>query len=192
MTHMFYFESKFTETSGGTCSQVKPLQKGSNKGKIQCNGQYEIQTNPMNNIESKCALTGKNIRYWEYLDKIFKKEIYSTKGCPFSGSWYQWMRNLTVCYAVAKNQRKKPVFILIYVDGISFPIAQEIKSKEWLRFKNLIKSDEILLKTISYQELLQIYADIMYSTDTENQLLVDWVESKIQMVDILKKFKTIT
>jgi len=176
-SHVLFFESKFTETGGGSCSQS------------QCNVK-EIHT-IVNKIESKCPLTEKKIRYWEFVDKIFKPEIYSEKGCPFSGSWYQYMRNLTVCYAVAKNKGKKPVFILTYVDGQNFPIAQEIKSKEWTHFKELIKTDEIILENLSYQDLMQIYSDTINFKETDENLLNDWVKSKIRIVSILKEYKII-
>lgn len=63
-------ECKFTEGGGG-CTQPNPRRKGAHKGLRQCNGDYAIQINPVNGVEARCALTGKQIRYWEIIPKIF-------------------------------------------------------------------------------------------------------------------------
>jgi len=190
-SHVFFFESKFTEKGGGLCNQTKPIASGKNKGIIQCNGNYELQTNPVNGVVSKCALSGKNIRYWDYIDKIFKPEIYEGEKCPFSGSWYQWMRNLTVCYAVANKKAKKPVFVLTYVDGLDYPIAQELRSNEWTHFTDLLNPNAIIVKMISYQDLLTLFTELVRRGRIEPTSLVNWVNSKITIVDTLLAHKII-
>jgi len=41
---LIFFECKFTEADGGSCSQPEPIRDGQNKGLKQCNGSYEKQT----------------------------------------------------------------------------------------------------------------------------------------------------
>jgi hypothetical protein len=55
-------ECKFTEADGGSCSQPQPILKGPNKGRRQCNGNYEEQINPVSQTRGRCSLTGKGIR----------------------------------------------------------------------------------------------------------------------------------
>ena len=47
---LIFFECKFTERDGGSCYQPRHGE---------CNGSYEDQVNPINNVRSKCALWGK-------------------------------------------------------------------------------------------------------------------------------------
>lgn len=130
---------------------------------IQCNGRYEEQVNPYNAITSKCALTGKNIRYWEIIDDIFEKSIYRYEECPFAGSWYQWMRNITLCSEVARDQGLKPVFLLVYADDPEFSIAQEVRSQDWAEFLSQVKSGTVDVKIIAYQQILNIITDLNLS-----------------------------
>ena len=95
------FEGKFKERDGGTCSQVRRLPTG----QIQCNGNYENQFNPVEQCASRCSLTGKGIRYWDIIPKIFHLDSevdYSP--CPFSGSRYQWMRNMVLGSAFTRQR----------------------------------------------------------------------------------------
>ena len=86
---LIFFECKFTEADGGSCSQPAPIRYGLNKGLKQCNGSYEKQTNPVNKKIERCALTGKGIRYWNVIPQIFDyiTDVDYTP-CPFKGSWY--------------------------------------------------------------------------------------------------------
>ncbi|MFT5327332.1 MAG: hypothetical protein ACI8P0_005221 [Planctomycetaceae bacterium] len=67
---IIFFECKFTETDGGSCSQPSAISSGANEGIRQCNGNYESQLNPVNGIESRCALSGKGIRYWDVIPSV--------------------------------------------------------------------------------------------------------------------------
>src|SRR5690606_3679364 len=93
---VLFIESKFTEKDGGGCSQIRNTVNGI----YQCNGKYEEQINPKNNIKSKCALSGKGINYWNFIDELTnysKEKDYNP--CPFKKGEYQWMRN--ICFAEA-------------------------------------------------------------------------------------------
>jgi hypothetical protein len=59
------FECKFTEPDGGCCSQPIPIGSGPNRGAQQCNGTFADQMNPETGVRSRCALSGKGVRYWE-------------------------------------------------------------------------------------------------------------------------------
>ena len=63
------FECKFTEV-GGPCSQPMPIRTGVHKGLRQCNGNYEMQTNPANGQTAKCVLSAKDIRYWDVIPSV--------------------------------------------------------------------------------------------------------------------------
>jgi len=90
-------ECKFTEGDGGTCSQTGPISSGSHAGLAQCNGRYELQRNPVNDLRARCALTAKGIRYWATIPEVlgFNADL-DHSPCPVAGGWYQWMRNLVV------------------------------------------------------------------------------------------------
>ena len=65
------FEVKFTERQAGCCSQTQRLGR---VGQAQCNGNFELQVNPANQISNRCALTGKGIRYEERTPADFPPE----------------------------------------------------------------------------------------------------------------------
>ena len=88
-------ECKYTENDGGYCSQTKKI-----KEIIQCNGNYEIQVNQKNNKTSKCALSAKGIKYWDFISKTYNINVnIDLKPCPFKNGNYQWMRN--ICFSKA-------------------------------------------------------------------------------------------
>jgi len=60
-TAVVVLECKFTETGDGPCSQPPE----------QCNGRYEMQTNPKNDKRARCALTGKGVEYWRWIPRYF-------------------------------------------------------------------------------------------------------------------------
>ncbi len=42
----------------------------------QCNGNYELQINPRENkAESRCALSGKGILYWDVIPEVFRYDV---------------------------------------------------------------------------------------------------------------------
>ena len=91
-------ECKFTEPGGQwQCSQTAV----SRSGKRQCNGSYADQINPGNGVRAHCALTGKGIRYWEYIPEAFALDPgVDHTPCPFKGDAYQWMRNAVLAAAI--------------------------------------------------------------------------------------------
>jgi hypothetical protein len=56
-------------------------------------------------VRSRCALTGKSIRYWEYIPKVFELDpgVDHTPS-PFKGEAYQWMRNAVLAAAIGKHR----------------------------------------------------------------------------------------
>jgi hypothetical protein len=100
------FECKFTEADGGACSQVDQLGKGAHKGLRQCNGNYEEQVNPANKKASRCALTGKGVRYWDLIPDVMNIDSkMDHTPCPVAGGSYQWMRNLVAARALPRGVR---------------------------------------------------------------------------------------
>ena len=181
---IIFFECKFTERSGGKCSQTQPLKKGPNKGLIQCNGKYMEQTNPVNNKSDKCALSGKDIRYWDVIPELFYDSIFTGKDCPFSGSWFQWMRNLIVCYKVATHRGLIPSFVLAYADAPDFAIANEVRTDKWKQFTDHIKLEKIAVKTQSFQEITSRINGLSISDKETFQDLEKWVSSKITLASL--------
>lgn len=148
------FECKFTEPDGGPCSQKDPLQRGAHKGTIQCNGNYEPQGNTANGRHARCALTGKSIRYWEVIPDVFRYEAgVSYIPCPFSGPWFQWMRNLTVAFETGRASGRKSAFVVAYADAPGLPMADQIHSAEWQRFCGALAPEALPLKPISVQDI---------------------------------------
>jgi len=186
---LIFAECKFTEPNITLCRQTVPFSQGRLKGLIQCNGRYETQTNPYNQITSQCALSGKQIRYWEIIDKIFDKKIYELEKCPFAGIWYQWMRNVTLGYAVAVDHGLTPSFSLVYADDPEFYTSHEINSKKWTKFHNLINKNAIKVNAVSYQEIIS-KIQAMNLSDHETWIdLEKWVTSKIGMSSIILKYR---
>jgi hypothetical protein len=183
---LIIMECKFTEQDGGSCSQVKPLQKGKYKGICQCDGSYRVQTNPVNGKEECCALTAKGIRYWDLIPEIF--EFDSNKEypeCPFKGGWFQWMRNLVLCRGLAGNSLQ-PKVAVVYVDSPSMPFKQKMESGEWAKFLGTLKKKDFL-STLSYQRVLELGAEALRSFPAERQT---WENLKLhfqQKIDLVQK-----
>jgi hypothetical protein len=178
------FECKFTEHDGGGCSQWRPIRRGPHNGRRQCNGRYENQTNPVNGVEGRCALTGKGIRYWDWVPRVMAvdaDEDYNP--CPFRDGRYQWMRNLVVAAALAGNERGRSAFVILYVDDGPFPMARRIQSKEWAEFEALVAGNSVPLKTVSYQTLLRIARESCAETDAPVlEELKRWLDRKFSEV----------
>lgn len=171
-------ESKFTEQDGGGCSQTNKTKQGF----YQCNGKYEEQINPINNIKSKCALTGKGIKYWDYIDILtdFRKGK-SYNPCPFNGGEYQWMRNICFAEAYANIKHKKNECFLVYYKSEKCSISKKVDNKIYLgKLKGKIKNPKSFLP-ISYNQLLEkaiLYLDCDIG---ERQVWVDlqkWIKDK--------------
>jgi hypothetical protein len=93
---LLVFEGKFMEVSG-VCSQPKKRSSGPHRNKRQCNGKYEMQTNPVNDVRGRCALREKDIRYWDSIPRIYGIDAsLDHRPCPFKGEAFQWMRNVVL------------------------------------------------------------------------------------------------
>ncbi len=173
--NLIFFECKFTEQSAGACTQPDPR-----RDMRQCNGNYALQTNPINGETARCALTAKGIRYWEHIPEIFSfsaDQEYSP--CPFAGSWYQWMRNLVQCSAIAHHYHLRPAFVIAYADG-PFAVAKEIRSPAWQGFLSTLQPRHLPLATLSYQELIALAKQNSAPQETPTwQALGEWVDEKI-------------
>ena len=176
--NLIFFECKFTEQSAGACTQPNLR-----RGVRQCNNNYELQTNPINNKTARCALTAKGIRYWEHIPEIFTFGAdQDHTPCPFAGSWYQWMRNLVQCSAVARHYNLRPAFVVVYADGL-FAVAKEIRLPAWQRFLSTLRPRHLPLATLSYQELVALAKQNSAPQQMATwQALDEWVNRKIKSV----------
>ena len=159
------FECKFTEPDGGGCSQPNPLQSGAHKGMAQCNGSYTPQVNPVNGISSRCALTGKGIKYWSHVPSVLDINADADiDPCPFRGGWYQWMRNLLAAQALGRERGVKSAALVVYVDG-DFPMAKKVRTEDWKLLQEKVAGRAVPLRAVSYQELLKVAIDAAPATD---------------------------
>jgi hypothetical protein len=175
-TAVVVLECKFTETGGGPCSQPPE----------QCNGRYEMQTNPKNDKRARCALTGKGVEYWRWIPRYFMlNSAQSYVPCPFTGPAYQYMRNLLVAGRMARWNKRRGAFGVVYVEGDCFPMTVEISdaNSEWGRFNALLRSDcAVSVGAISYQALLELWCKA-HPTDTTLDELTKWVHQKIERIE---------
>ncbi|MDK1494089.1 hypothetical protein QN219_29355 [Sinorhizobium sp. 7-81] len=163
-------ECKFTEP-GGQCSQSVV----SRSGNRQCNGTYADQTNPRNGVRAHCALTGKGIRYWEYIPKVFALDPgVDHTPCPFKGDAYQWMRNAVLAAAIGKHRNLQASALAAFADHPSFPTAR--KAKRGLMDPSL--AGQRAIKPISYQQILEIASQVGRDQELWNHLS-GWVDQKI-------------
>ncbi len=175
------FECKFTEPDGGGCSQPIPIAKGSHQGIKQCNGNYVDQVNAVNGVRSRCALTGKDIRYWELVPDVLNIDPKSDHSpCPFAGGWYQWMRNLVAARALSHQTGKPSAFVVVYAEG-RLPMALKVSSDEWARLTGLTEGRAVPLRTVSYQRLHAVATDA--ASEHEQPILAElsaWMDLKLK------------
>lgn len=174
--YIITIECKFTESDGGNCSQTSKDEK---TNLPQCNGNYEIQVNPKNNIESYCVLTGKGIKYWDYISEIYgiDKNV-PLLPCPFKGGQYQWMRNICFSTALGKKNNKKSQSFICYADFDFCSIKRKMDAG-YLDVINSKVKTSYQIKAITYQNLIE--QAIMLTNDSEKQSwieLKEWVENK--------------
>jgi hypothetical protein len=169
------FEVKFTERQAGSCSQTMRLAR---VGQAQCNGNFELQVNPANQISNRCALTGKGIRYWEIIPQIFRLDSGDdSRPCPFAGQEYQWMRNLVLTRAIAEATHKSSAFAIAYM-GPNLPISDYLKSERWTAFQSLLRPETPAPIAIEIRELMRA-AMVIEPSLTE---LTAWVDMKFDRV----------
>jgi hypothetical protein len=179
---LIFFECKFTEFDGGGCSQRLPIRSGSRRGLVQCNGSYAPQLNPANQQEAYCALSAKGLRYWDVIPALFGlRNDLDHSPCPFAGPWFQWMRNLTVCYEVARQSGRQPAFVVAYADGPTLPMAARVKSADWTRFRRMLRPGAITLSAMSTQSIVAL-AQAAAPDDPVLAGLAVWVQRKIEGV----------
>jgi hypothetical protein len=179
---LILFECKFTESDGGSCSQTKPIATGQRRGTRQCNGDYRLQPNPANGKLARCALTAKKVRYWDVIPEVFGYEsALDHAPCPFAGPWFQWMRNLTTCAAVSREQQLRPAFVVVYADGPGLPMAARVRGAEWQWLEARINPAVVKFQAISYQALLDL-AQASAPGDPIWPELAAWVARKITSV----------
>ena len=183
---LIFFECKFTEGDGGSCSQPRPLVNGPHKGKRQCNGNYELQRNPVNGLSRRCALTAKGVKYWEWIPRVFSIDAdVDHRRCPFAGSWYQWMRNLVACAAMSEKQGQKGIFVVVYAggaDSVGFPMARKVSGEDWRKLKRMVHNGPVSLEAVSYERLLQLAKEVATGPDAEVLLrLGAWLERKMRL-----------
>lgn len=163
-------ECKFTEP-GGQCSQTAV----SRSGERQCNGSYVNQINPGNGVRSQCALTGKGIRYWEYIPKVFTLDPgVNHTPCPFRGDAYQWMRNALPAAALGKHRSLQAAALAAFADHPSFPTAR--KAKRGLMDPS--RAGQSVITPVSYQQIIAITCEVGLDQELWNGLSL-WVAHKI-------------
>ena len=125
---LLLFEGKFTEGGGG-CSQPNLIRGGAHDGMRQCNGNYEPQTNPVNNVRGRCALTGKGVLYWGPISRIFGLDLdQDHRPCPFGGETYQWMRNVVLADTLASARGQLGKVVAAYADAETLHTAKQVRS----------------------------------------------------------------
>lgn len=169
------FEVKFTEHQAGCCWQTMRL---ASVGQAQCNGNFELQVNPANQILERRALTGKGIRYWEVIPQIFRLNSGDDyRPCPFRGQEYQWMRNLVLSRAIAEATRKCSAFAIAYM-GPNLPISDYLESERWSAFQSLLRPETSPPVTVEIREFVRSAAAIEPSLAE----LSVWVDMKFDRV----------
>jgi hypothetical protein len=179
---IIFFECKFTENDGGSCSQMHMVRTGKQKGQRPCTGSYMWQTNPANGREARCILTTKGMRYWDVIPQVFDYDAgASYLECPFRGSWFQWMRNLTVCAAVAQHTGLKPAMVVVYADAPGLAMAARVKSSDWERLTGRLQRGVIAFQAMSFQSLTALARKTVPRNTTLAEMDV-WVNGKINRV----------
>ena len=205
---LIFFECKFCEADGGSCSQTRPIAAGrrtvrptisaapfragtpaallsgvgTGTGLVQCNGHYLPQTNPANGHQANCALTAKGIRYWDLIPEIFgyaQEANYAP--CPFAGAWFQWMRNLATCVAVARRDGLQPAFVVVYADWPGLPMAERVGAAEWRWLESRVDPAAISFRTLSFQAIAELACQAVPGDPLWPELTA-WIERKISSV----------
>lgn len=168
------FECKFTET-GGSCSQTNRIAKGPHKGEKQCNGTYSLQENPVTGTTARCALTGKGIRYWEFIGNLYDLSADADhKPCPFRREDFQWMRNSVLAAALSKDKDIETRVVAAYADADGLPTAKKARAGK-IGHEITIQSNQVT--PISYQDIITMAATAV--PDPVWSELSDWVARKI-------------
>jgi hypothetical protein len=135
-----------------------------------------MQTNPYNGLTGRCALASKGIRYWELIPEIFNiRSDVDHQLCPFAGPWYQWMRILAICTAVAHHEELQAAVAVVYVDRKGLAMAR----KDWAPLRAALRRDAaVSFHTLTFQRVLAMAAQSA-PDDRVWSDLTEWVEKKI-------------
>lgn len=175
---LLVIECKFTEV-GGNCSQPNAIRTGAHRGMRQCNGDYALQTNPVNEKTERCALTGKGVRYWEGIPKIFGLDADKEyRPCPFRGEAYQWMRNVILADKLASSRAVSRAVIATYADAEGLATARKVRSGT---LGQAAASGRRLVVPLSYQSIVTL-AQSQSENPTKWNALAVWVERKTRNV----------
>lgn len=170
-------ECKFTET-GGSCSQTRKLTKGPAKGLRQCTGRYALQAHPVSRVASSCTLSGKGIRYWDVIPRVFALDPQAVHDpCPFRGETFQWMRNMVLADELGRHHGKAARCLIACAAGGGFPT--EGKARDWNWLPPIAEAATPPL-AISYQDLASLAADVDPAA-TWNAL-GRWIDGKVSAV----------
>jgi hypothetical protein len=177
------FECKFTEPDGGCCSQTLPIADGRHRGIRQCDGTFADQVNPVSGVCSPCALTGKGVKYWDFVPEVLTIDREREhRPCPFVGGWYQWMRNLVAARALGRARGLQSAFVVTYCDG-PFPMARKVTTDDWTRLNALAEGRAVPFRTTSYQRLQAV---AMRAASERDRLTLDelegWIGRKVVTV----------
>jgi len=168
---LIFIECKFTEKDGGKCSQTSPRE-----GKKQCDGNY----NYADGKKARCTLTAKKIRYWDSIPQVFDLDAnVDHEPCPFAGSWYQWMRNIILCWETARRKKLAPGFAIAYADSPFLSIAK----KEFQCLDDLLRRNTVSFDKISYQKIIDEAIELAHSNGSDAS---QWCSLKIWVADKIK------
>jgi len=174
-------ECKFAETRLEPCGQTART----GKGLVRCTGNYETQVNPANGRTALCALTGKNMRYREYIPRVFRLSADGPhRPCPFAGPWYQWMRTLVMAYALAEPRGLMPAVGLAHIDRPTMPLRTRIQDEapKLKRFlTDAVKFELLLLRYDKLPGVFEVAAD--RAERGMFQDLRSWVDAKVNWVE---------
>jgi hypothetical protein len=122
------------------------------------------------------------MRYWDVIPDVFGLDPdRSYLPCPFAGPWFQWMRNLTSCLAVARAAGLRPAFLVVYADSPALPMAQRVRLPEWQRLTAAVDPQAITFGALSYQALVDLASHACPHDPTWDELAL-WVQRKIDSV----------
>ena len=180
-SNLIFVESKFTESRPGSCSQTSRTKRGLR----QCTGDYMYQINPVNSKMAKCALSGKGIRYWEYIEKTMVFDLSENFcPCPFKGSDYQLMRNVCAAEAYGELVSKPYNVFLFHIGEGLFSIDKKVSSGMLTCFNQYSKTGQPLIKDFEYMKFLAAVIRMLEIIDINEtrvwEDLLEWVKSKIE------------
>ena len=149
----------------------------------QCNGNYELQINPRENkAESRCALSGKGILYWDVIPEVFRYDVAVDQApCAFKDGGFQLMRNAILAWRLAHDEGIKAAVVILYADSPNFLFPIWLASGGFEKFGASLRQDQIVCRAVSYQAFLRtaLAAVPAGESNTKWRELSSWIERKI-------------